>query len=1163
MSEIHDDETWLLIKKFFEEGHLLRHQTGSYSNFINHSVPEIINMFKHKVYEHISSSGETLKCTVEILDYTFTQPMRNEVPLTPTRCLHINCSYVTQLFITIKISHVTGEPKIYKNYHIGDIPIMVGSELCNLYPHRNNETELYKLGEDPTDKGGYFVIGSKSKNGISHKRVIVSQERAAPNCISAFIPKKNSKKFKIYTEVRCASHNGCTSTTCIVGFIKNQPMIYTLLPYFDIEIPICILFVAYGVKYEDIASYIFTKEELSTDGICDDEKMLFEHSLEHSFEYQSQEECLKFIGERKRKKVAVETEQEEEQEEDQEDVDREIGINYATNLLRDYLFIHTPIDPEKPNDHPTVVTGKLIFLGRMVRNAIKLFLNKIQPLDRDHMNNKRVMDVDVLMSQQFLFAFKKLYQDVEKKIHAALESGTGVDILGAMKSSTITNAFSNAFTNNIWARNTASGVSQILETFNSCGTISNLRKVTVPEVASSSNSVEPRRLHSSHYQIICPAETPEGKTIGLLKNLAMLAQVSFKNDIYSIYKYIHSIDNVRDVDINGPWISINNSICACFSNMSVIEFADLLRKRRRNGDISREVSITANTLTHTVEVLCDGGRMCYPALVVNDGKLAFDMEALKNIKNTTWSDLFNKGYVDIIDKNEESECLIADFPSELIAAQASGKCKYTHCLLHPSAMYGIGGSVIPFPDHNQSPRNCYQSLMGKQAIGIPCLNYHNMTGKFQTLGYLQKPLCLSRFGDLIGFNEQPAGQNAVLLIKSDCFNEEDSIELSKSAVDLGFGMTFYHKDFYTEARDGEIFRRPSVIPNAHTYRNIGPRGFVKIGSTVEKNDVLICKVNVTPDKKEIIETVIYEHIFPAKIEDVIEDQTEAGYNFVRVKSVQTRFPMIGDKFAARHGQKGTVGMIIPREDLPQDVKTGISPDVIINSLALPSRMTIAMMIEGITGMVVSHGSIFHDYTTRDLSGALAHEGSEFSRMFQESNSCADATPFRHFDIGVIRRELKRMGLSDFCDTLMIDGTTGKPYKGLMFQGPVYYQRLKHMVCDKVHARAKGAKTALTRQPKEGRSQNGGLKFGTQEKDAVNSNGCPNVINERMLLNSDIYTMYVCKICGLQALYNPKINIKECRACTSKQVSKINIPYATRLVEMEFSGMNIHHRLLTN
>ena len=1184
MSTIRDDDTWKIIEKFFSEGHILRHQLGAYSNFIHSSIPEVIEMFNRRVYEKVSSSGEKLRCVVEILDYTFTPPMRNDVPLTPVRCLHINCSYVAQLFITIRITHAAGEPKIHKNYHIGDIPIMVGSELCNLFPYRNNPDELYKLGEDPKKKGGYFVISSKSKDGTAHERVIVSQERAAPNCISPFAPKK-PKKFTVYTESRCASHNGCKSTTCIVGFLKKRLNMYMLLPHFEDEIPLCIVFVAYGVKYEDIASYIFTKEELANNSLVADEKSLFEHSLEHSYEFQNQETCLKFIGERKKKKpvVADEATADAAAEIDAEEmaaVEAEVGITYATNLLKDYTFIHTAIDSEKPNDHPSVVTSKLIYLGRMVRSALKLYLGKIQAVDRDHMSNKRVMDVDVLLTQQFLFAFKKLYQDVEKKVNAALETGTGVDILGAMKSTTVTSAFSNALSNNVWARSTATGISQILETFNTCGALSNLRKITVPEVAAGSNSVEPRRLHASHYQVICPAESPEGSTVGLLKNLALLAQISFKNDIYALEKYIRSIEFTRDIDLDGPWISINNSICACFSTITVKEFAHLLRLRRRSGEISREISITANTLTNTVEILCDGGRLCYPALVVNDGVLAIDETTLKNIGNFTWSDLFNKGYIEIIDKNEESDCLIAEFPSDLIKAQAERNRvpklrMHTHCLLHPSAMYGIGGSIIPFPDHNQSPRNCYQASMGKQAIGIPALNYHNVIGKFHTLGYLQKPLCLSRAGDLLGFNEEPAGQNAVLLIKSDRFNEEDSIELSKSAVELGFGMSFMHKDYHTEARDGEMFRKPTTIPNAHTYRNIGLGGFIKVGSKVEKNDVLICKVSITPDKKEIIDTIVYDHLFPAMIDAVDEGQTEAGYNFIRVKTIQQRFPMVGDKFAARHGQKGTVGMIIPREDLPQCAKTGISPDVILNSLAFPSRMTIAMMIEAVTGTAVSCGSIFHDYTTHDLSKALSSNpdaiaasspddgADEFARMFQSSRSCVDATPFRQFDISVVRKELKRLGMSDFCDTLMIDGTTGEPYKGLMFQGLVYYQRLKHMVVDKVHARAKGSKTALTRQPKEGRGQNGGLRIGCQERDTMNGNGCPYLIKDRMLENSDIYTTYVCKICGLQALYNPKIQLKECRACASKQIAKIVVPYATMLVHMEFGGMQAFNRLLTD
>jgi DNA-directed RNA polymerase II subunit RPB2 len=1203
MSEIFDDETWHAVNAYIKEHGLLRHQIGAYNNFVEASIPKIIEMFKKREFSYTKEENGvpvTSRYIVEITDSIITSPRRNNQPLIPNTCLHINASYSAQLYINVKITPPAGAPKIHQNHHIGDIPVMMMSNLCNLYEHRNDHMKLYQLGEDPMDAGGCFIVGSKSKDGSAHKKFILAQEKSAPNMIFNFLNKKpTNKKFEKYSEARCTSHNGTTTTTCTVGFFKNQHNLFVYLPYFETEIPIGVLFVAYGIKLEEIVNYVYPPGF----DVHDDELSILEYSLEFSYEHQNQEACLKYIGMRKKQKVVEAADEDaeevdapildEEEEEEMALLQDEAEVSYARKLLSDYLFIHTGISQSSQE----VVEGKLLFLGKMARNAIKLYLGKIKPTDRDHMNNKRVMDVDVLLSQQLLSAFKRLYVDVEKKAMNALKTGTGVDILSSLKSSIITNSLGGALSNNSWARGTANGVSQILETFNACGSISNLRKLTVPEVAANTKSVDPRDLHGSHYQVICPVESPEGDKVGLMKNLAMLAQITFSYDIYTLYKLVKNFPEKFNIYFSSPdsgaapevlksrsLVTINNSIIGYVNNPA--EFTSYFRNKRRSGEISREISIYNNVAEKTVEILCDGGRMCYPALVVNNGVLALDYETVQKLASKTetqmtWTELCSNGFVDILDKNEENECYIANYPSDLIRAQASNVSdtsenqKHTHCILHPSAMYGIGGSIVPFPDHNQSPRNCYQASMGKQAIGIPQLNYKNIAyGKFHSLEYLQKPLALSRFGSLVGFNELPAGQNAVVCIKCNSFNEEDSIEMSKAAIERGFMTSYFHNTYHTEARDNEVFRLPTTAPNTigtHAYRHLDEKGIVKVGSKVEKNDVLLCKVVTGLDKKEVVHTITYSHMYPAVIDKVVRGETEKGYECVRVMTIQRREPKVGDKFAARHGQKGTIGMIWNQEDLPQD-RYGVSPDIIINSLALPSRMTIAMMIEAITGVAVCSDSLFNSLTSEDLGKVLRGEkidlndrvdrDAEFKKMFMSSPSIIDATPFRYFDLGVIRRELKRCGIQDLCDEQMIDGITGKPYTALIFRGLIYYQRLKHMACDKIHARARGAKTTLTRQPKEGRGQNGGLRIGWQERDAGNASGCTNFVKDRMLDNSDSYTTYVCKACGLIAIYNPKTKNKECKTCCSKQISKIVIPYGTHLVFMEFGGMNAFPRLIT-
>lgn len=487
----------------------------------------------------------------------------------------------------------------------------------------------------------------------------------------------------------------------------------------------------------------------------------------------------------------------------------------------------------------------------------------------------------------------------------------------------------------------------------------------------------------------------------------------------------------------------------------------------------------------------------------------------------------------------------------------------------------------------------HNSSMGKQAVGVPFSNYREiMCGSFHTLMYLQKPLCLTRAGSIVRFHQMPAGQNAIVAIMPRPFNEEDSIEMNADSIQRGFMVSFKWTCFYAEVREenSEIFGIPEE-KNTEKFRgnprHLLPSGFPKPGSKIENGDIVIGKLICNGEgdigfsgtsrtrKRYTNASQMYDHVWPAVVDKIMHGTTGDGYKFIRVMLCQRREPIVGDKFSFMHGQKGTVGMIMRSEDLPFNSQ-GISPDIVVNSLALPSRMTIAMLIEDWTGKAIISTSRLHDITVNEVLNHADNSkepsktpkpksgpSKEFSEMFcrhehpAERPAMIDSTPFRKFDRNIIAEEMKKYGLQ-YGDEFLTDGVTGKRLRSLVFFGPAYSQRLKHMVVDKIHSRAKGGKTTLMRQPLEGRAMGGGLRFGVMERDCMLGQGSSKFVRDRLFICSDDYRTWYCDICGLIA-GNPEDG---CKVCGQNKLSKIRIPYGTKLVDQELMAMNIVPRILT-
>jgi DNA-directed RNA polymerase III subunit RPC2 len=658
-------------------------------------------------------------------------------------------------------------------------------------------------------------------------------------------------------------------------------------------------------------------------------------------------------------------------------------------------------------------------------------------------------------------------------------------------------------------------------------------------------------INSFYNYRLCTSDTPEGEACGLVKNLALMTHITTDEDETKVIKLAFFL-GIEDISLfTGSEIHDKESPYIIFLNGNLLgihknpkQLVEQFRHYRRKGKVNEFVSIYTSEKQKSVHISSDGGRVCRPLIIVQNGVSKVTACHLKElaVNKRSFNDFLKDGLVEYLDVNEENDSFIAVYEKEIID-------NTTHLEIEPFTMLGVVAGLIPYPHHNQSPRNTYQCAMGKQAMGSIAYNQYQ---RFDTLLYLlvypQQPLVKTKTIEIINFDKLPAGQNATVAVMSfSGYDIEDALILNKGSLDRGFGRCQVIKKFQASVRQysASVYDR-LLAPSPETdgivnerFRILEEDGICGVGQKISSGMIYVNKQEPIEKKADFGQSdkareyrptpLTYKSLHPtggvSVIDKVLLTMNNENHMLVKVNIRQTRRPELGDKFSSRHGQKGVCGLIVPNEDVPFNDQ-GICPDIIMNPHGFPSRMTVGKMIELISGKAgvlmgkLQYGTCFGGSSVEDMGKALVDHGFSYSGK-------------------------------DF----LTSGITGEPLSAYIFFGPVYYQKLKHMVMDKMHARSRGPRAVLTRQPTEGRSRDGGLRLGEMERDCLIGYGSSMLLSERLMKSSDEFEVSVCETCGLLGYMG------WCKYCNSgSAVVTMKMPYACKLLFQELQSMNIIPRL---
>ena len=1144
---------WNAIRTYFQNKgvpKLVDHQIESYEDFIRSKIPLVVASTAPIVVWH-EQDPKTKKYKYELRlsfeNVSYMKPRIQEAtgrikPMFPQEARARNFTYAAQMFCDVRftarvykgdnLTEFDEHVKVFEGVSLGKIPVMLGSSLCIMgdYPLSKEE-----IGECPYDPFGYFIIHGS-------ERTILCQEKVADNRLMIFFSKKASSKFTYSAEMKSLHESFTTPPKKLEIRVSSKfnGLGYPLtacLPRFREDIPLMVMFRALGVEEDETIAKL----------ICPTGEYI--ELLSASFK-----ECSD---------INVYT--------------KEDAINYLTHHLQygtaledKHAYVRSLIDTEYlphvkfgGNECTAEVLSsrKILLTAWITRRLLLASENVVKVDDRDAYPNKRVVTTGALLTHLFRQLFQKVCKDIRSKfVHEVNndswkrgDSPRPLEILNVnnlykiLKVSTIEGKLKQALatgnftvqglgTTSTISNATKMGVSQVLNRLSYSATLSHVRRIQTP-IEKSGKLLAPRKLHGTSWGYVCPVETPEGHSVGIVKSMAMLTAITQHTPASVVLRVLENMKNIewvkKPIIYSGTQIVLNGVIIA-YTNAPA-RTHKLLRNEKKEFRLHPHTGISWNINDYVITIETDSGRFVRPLFRVESGKI---VDSPKN--PTDWNDWI-RANLEYIDPCETEMCRVAMFPNEVTSS-------HTHCEIHPTLILGHMASSIPFSDHNQSPRNTYQSAMGKQAMGIFARNYAKRLDKN---GYIlcspMRPFVETRMMNILDTHQMPSGDNIMVAIG--CYggyNQEDSVILNRGAVNRGLFRTLYYTIYKDEEHRNiasgreEKFMKPRRENTrgfkTSSYHAVNDQGVPVMNARVGENDVLIGKVtSIKSDPNGYAyrdSSTTHKNSEECRVDGVWQDRNSDGYPFVKVRVVSERVPEIGDKFSSRHGQKGTCGMMLNEEDMPYTA-SGMRPDLIMNPHAVPSRMTIAQLMETMYGKICC-----------------------------EKGTLGDGTPYSHLPIGNIREQLLSLGMHPYGNEILYNGQTGEMMEAEIFMGPTFYQRLKHMVIDKKHSRARGPIVSLTRQPCEGRSRDGGLRVGEMERDCMISHGVSMFTKERLMDVSDPFKTGFCKSCGTLAVVNPLENIYHCGTCgVQTHFEMKTIPYAVKLWSQELEAMHIVPRMV--
>lgn len=914
------EQQFQIIRSYYEQYGIIRHQIETYNDFVHNLVPIIIQNS-----EPIQIQKDNIMWEYKIANPVFHPCLTNgstgqdRIPITPNECRIKNLSYTSDLQVDVIVTETNVETSISNrtifSVILAKIPILLRSDLCIL--SRKSKQELFQMKEDPNDPGGYFI----SRGG---EKVIVAQERMASN----FPFVLESKNGILNVEMRSTDETEMrASSKCILRYYqyskKNTVIIEKTFRIIfgkcTKDIPIFILLRALGIETADECINLCRPSE-ETKEESEKTNELLEPTMEESFFINSQEAALLFIA-------------------------KAYGMNHFDDMEQVKETIFSTLDEEflphegqSPNDR----INKARFLGYMTQKIILVIKGKRPIDDRDHYGNKRVDSTGQLLASIFKMSFAKCLRNFRMVLERNTLSNKSIIIEHELNynKTPITKDINYALGTGNWTVNrqkiTKTGVSQVLRRLSYLDTMSHLRKVVTPN-NKNSKLAKPRQLHTTSWGYTDPNETPEGQPCGFVKNISMCCYFSIGTRADIIYELCNEnkitgvFTKEYKVFINGKFVGTTDK---------VEEIRTLFKYYKSQGIPSFDTGILLNPKDKELRITTESGRYCRPVFIVKNGALVCTNEILQSALRTKqpFFTLLREGAIEYIDPLESENTLIA---MDIRTVGVDGK-PYTHAEIHDTLFMGMTTNCIPFLNHNPSPRITYGCSMQKQSLGLYNSSFQHRTDtNAHMLYYPQKPLVRTEYVDMLKCAEQPAGQVAIVAIL--CYggyNVEDSLIVNKTSVERGMFNSIYFKTY----RDEELKRSGAyeqVIgpPQGDNIKESDyclldkETGIIPVGTRCSNNQILVSKTTFLqqPNSKVVKKDFSLRLTTPEEkiVDGVYTSTNDEGGKLVKIRMRQTRIPVVGDKFASLAAQKGTCGQLVDQEDMPFTLG-GITLDLLLN-----------------------------------------------------------------------------------------------------------------------------------------------------------------------------------------------------------------------------------------